>query len=133
MEIDSFNKRSLELYIDKKHIRHIRDMDAIDQKKVELRCKIDSIFSKMSIEARNNIYIYIYECNDGIHLILIVDNYYPDYNTSFYGTLPQVLEAIRCFYDTHPDIYDPVIVHNHWSRPYSCEVEQVTERDYDEE
>lgn len=40
----------------KKYIKHRRDMTTIDQKKAELRCKIDSIFSKMSIEVWDDIY-----------------------------------------------------------------------------
>ena len=192
-------------------------MTTIDQKKAELRCKIDKIFSKMSSRAWDDIYdcktanklsvsdecsyepvaqdfldqieqdglkdafesvitlkyndedehlhtdtiryidgvileravvrnYYVYttsevnetlyancenmlDDSDGIHLILIIDSYYSGYDASYYGTLPQVLENIRCFYDVHPDIYDPIIVCNHWGRSYSCKVEQIVERE----
>lgn len=49
--IDSFDERSLVLYIHK----HKGDMmTTIDQQKAELRDRIDRIFSKMSSEAWDN-------------------------------------------------------------------------------
>lgn len=109
--------------VDRLHTDNVRNADDIDPKRSTVRDYYVYTTSEVNETLCAN-YENMLDDSDGIHLILVVDSYYPDYDQSFQGTYLQVLKDIASFYESHSPVRDPIVIRNHWGYPYRCDVEQ---------
>lgn len=109
--------------VDRLHTDYVRNADNVDPKRSTIRDYYVYTTSEVNETLCANCDDML-EDSGGIHLILVVDSYYPDYDQSFQGTYLQVLEDIASFYKSHSPISDPIVILNHWGYPYRCEIEQ---------